>query len=510
MPLEATIFITAALLLSSVIASKVAVRFGVPVLVLFLLIAMGMGSEGFGGIEFDNAQLTQSVGIIALVFIIFSGGLDTRWEDVSGVLREGMLLATLGVLVSALLVGLVAQMAFGFTLAQGVLLGATMASTDAAAVFSVLRGKSIRLRKPLQPLLELESGSNDPMAVFLTLGMIQLLTEPGRSPIDLLPFFVLQMVIGSLAGLLASEVIRSVVNQIRLEYDGLYPVLTIAFVLTTYSLTTLIGGNGFLAIYITGLGLGRHHFIHKNSLRNFHDGLAWIMQITMFLMLGLQIFPSRLLEIAPEGLLIAGASILLARPVSVFLALFFSGLNLREKFFISWVGLRGATPIILATLTLTTPLELPQSIFDIVFFVVLFSVILQGSTISQAARWLGLIAPPPPPDEAAPAETRQPSHLDEFLLQLEVSPQSEVVGRQLVALELPENTLLVLIKRGETLVIPRGSTIIQPNDEVLLMVQGDQREQVQAMFNGSTPDDREAAQEGEPDETAVAREGPKD
>lgn len=480
--LEVTIFLVACLLLSSVVTSKIAVRFGIPALLLFLFIGMGLGSEGIGGIEFDYPELTQAVGIVALIFILFSGGLDTDWESIRSSTAVGLLLSTFGVLLTALTMGLFAQLAFGFTLAQGILLGATMASTDAAAVFSVLGGKAIRLSGRLKPILELESGSNDPMAVFLALGMLQLLMNPGQAATSLIPLFLLQMAVGGIVGVGSSYLMRYIINRIRLEYDGLYPVLSIAFVLSVYGLATILQGNGFLAIYLAGLLLGRQDFIHKNSLSSFHDGLAWLMQISMFLVLGLQVFPSRLISVAPEGLLTAAVLILVARPLSVFLLTIPTQLNTKEKTFLSWVGLRGAAPIILATFTKLSDVELPLPIFELVFFVVLVSVALQGTTITALAKRLGLLAPTEQETLLARHINVRGDHLQEHMLELRVPANADVISKQVLDIDLPEDTLIVAINRTPQIIIPRGGTIIKADDELLILADQQYHEHIHQLF----------------------------
>lgn len=381
------------LLLLSIIASKVFGRLGIPALLLFLLIGMLAGSEGPGGIYFDDPWIAQSLGIFALAFILFAGGLDTNWADVRPVLWRGLALSTLGVFITALLVGWFATAVFGFSLLEGLLLGAVVSSTDAAAVFSVLRSKKVSLKGQLKPLLELESGSNDPIAVFLTIGFITLLVNARASVVDLIPMFVQQMVLGAVLGYGIGKGMTLTINHLRLEYEGLYPVLTISLVLLTYGAAALLGGNGFLAVYLAGLIMGNSRFIHKKSLMQFHEGLAWLMQITMFLTLGILVFPSHLVPIAVVGLLVSVFLIFIARPASVFVTLALTKMSFREKAMISWVGLRGAVPIILATFPLLAGIPKAEMIFNLVFFIVLASALLQGTSIPLVARWLRVDAP---------------------------------------------------------------------------------------------------------------------
>ncbi|MDX9865612.1 MAG: potassium/proton antiporter, partial [Anaerolineaceae bacterium] len=381
------------LVLISVVVSKISDRFGVPALLLFLILGMLAGSDGFGGIYFDDPALAQSISMIALILILFSGGLGTEWDQVRPVIKESVLLATLGVLITALAVGLAASWLLGLSLLEGFLLGAIVSSTDAAAVFSVLRSKGISLKGNLKPLLELESGSNDPMAIFLTVGMIALITQPNLSAFSMIGLFFQQMLIGAGIGLGMGKVMLFLINRIKLGYEGLYPVLTLSIVFLTFGLADLMGGSGFLAVYLAGIVLRQRDFLHQKSLTQFHDGLAWIMQITMFLTLGLLVFPSRLVPVMGVSLLIAGFLMFVARPLSVFISLSPSALDWREKTFISWVGLRGAAPVILATFPLLAKLPQADLIFNVVFFVVLTSVLLQGTSLPRVAKWLKVDAP---------------------------------------------------------------------------------------------------------------------
>jgi cell volume regulation protein A len=418
---------------------------------------------------------------VALAFILFSGGLDTPWTDVRPVLKQGLTLSTLGVTLTALCVGWFAATFLGFTLAEGILLGAIIASTDAAAVFAVLNSRSVRLKGRLKELLELESGSNDPMAVFLTVGMLQLIANPGQSPLTLIPMFVLQMGLGALIGLAAGRGGVFIINRLRLEYDGLYPVLSFALVLITYGATALAGGNGFLAVYLAGLVMAQQDFVHKRSLREFHDGLAWLMQIVMFVTLGLQVFPSRLPDVALSGLLVALFLIVFARPLSVFIGLAPTRLSVREKLFVSWVGLRGAAPIVLATFPLLAGVAKADTIFHLVFFIVLTSVLLQGTLIIPMARWLGVYDATPP--RLSPlAYVMRDRTIANDLAEIHVPPGAPAVGRQLVDLHLPSDVLIVLIGRGGDMIVPRGSTVIEADDTVLVMAQQSSNQRVRQVL----------------------------
>lgn len=462
--------VAGALLLLALLASKISVRLGVPALLLFLALGMLAGSEGLGGIDFADFELAQSVGVVALAFILFAGGLDTDWARVRPLLVPGLVLASGGTLVTALVVGLAAAWILDLPLMVGMLLAAIVSSTDAAAVFAILRSKSISLKGDLAPLLELESGSNDPMAVFLTVGALGLLTDPTTGALDLVLLFARQMAVGIGIGYLAGRGSVWALNRIRLGYDGLYPVGLIATVLLTYGAAAYLEGSGFFAVYAAGLVMARSQFIHKQSLIRFADGLSWLMQIAMFLVLGLLVFPSQLGPVAGRALAVAAVLMFVARPLAVGVLLGPTRFSLRETGLIAWVGLRGAVPIVLATFPLVEGIPEAALIFNVVFFIVLASVLLQGSTIAPLARRLGVEAPSR--RERSPVlliESRDGSlQLDQVI----VPPGSTVAGRAIVDLRLPEQALVVLIGRGEDFVMPQGSTVLLEGDRVYVL--GDQ------------------------------------
>ncbi|MCL4238861.1 MAG: potassium/proton antiporter [Anaerolineae bacterium] len=472
-------------LLVSILASKISARLGVPALLLFLAIGMLIGSEGPGGIYFDDPWLAQFLGVTSLAFILFSGGLETDLDEIRPVMIMGMVLATAGVLVSALLVAGFTLLVLDFSLKEALLLGAIVSSTDAAAVFAVLRSKSLGLRGSLRPLLEFESGSNDPMAVFLTLGMIRLVQDPASSVPDLVLMFFQQMALGLVFGIGMGRAITFVLNRIRLEYDGLYSVASMGLVLLTYGATTTLGGNGFLAAYLAGLVAGNRSFIHRRSLTEFHSGLAWLMQIVMFLTLGLLVFPSQVMPIAPQALLISAALILIARPLAVFATLVWERhLNLREKLFVSWVGLRGAAPIMLATFPLLAGVERSNTIFNLVFFIVLTSALVQGTTLPYVARLLRVDAPidtrPKYPIAFVPTEPIQSD-----LLELTIQPGAKAAHKRIVDLEdLPETALIVLIRRNAEFVVPRGATMLEERDNLLVLAEPADLDRLRALVSG--------------------------
>ena len=481
MSVEYVLLGASVLLLLSILASKASNRFGVPALLLFLVIGMLAGSEGPGGIYFDDPSLAQSLGVVALAFILFSGGLDTNWQSVRPVLVPGVLLSTLGVLLSASVLGLVAVLVLGVPPLEALLLGAIVSSTDAAAVFSILRARGVSLRGHLAPLIELESGTNDPMAVFLTIGMTQLAMVPETSAVALVPAFLWQMSAGAAIGWLLGRGAVRLINHLELVYEGLYPVLTLSVVLFVYGCASALGGNGFLGVYVAGVVMGNLDFLHKKTLLRFHDGIGWLMQIAMFLTLGLLVFPSRIVPVIGVGLLIATVLIFVARPISVFVTLAFTRMTIQEKALVSWVGLRGAVPIVLATFPLVQGLPRADLFFNVVFFVVLTSVLLQGTSIGIVARWLGLEASgasrSKPPIELSPVTGNFASELFE----IEIPADSAAAGKPLVALGFPPSALAILVQRGERFLVPGGSTVLEAADVLLVLADKSALQEVRAI-----------------------------
>lgn len=473
---------TAILLLASVVASKASGRFGVPALLVFLIVGMLAGSDGPGGIEFDYPRAAQSLGIVALAMILFSGGLVTHWENVRSVLRESLLLSTLGVVLTAVLVAACSMPVLGLTWPEGLLLGAIVSSTDAAAVFGILRSKNLPIPNRLKSLLEFESGSNDPMAVFLTVGLIALISVPGFGPAGFGLMFIRQMAVGSALGYGMGKLMTLILNRLELAHEGLYPVLTLALVLFTYGVAAVAGGNGFLAVYLAAMVLGHSDFLHKRSLIRFHDGLAWLMQIAMFLTLGLQVFPSRLPSVMLPGLVIAAVLMFVARPASVLLLLLGSSLEWRDRLFVSWVGLRGAAPIVLATFPLLAGLGKAGLMFDVVFFIVLTSALIQGTSIGWVAARLRLATGAAQP-QVDPLDLVSNGERD--IVEVSIDAASPAGGKRVVDLDLPPNTLLLLIDRSGTHIIPRGGTTLQHEDHVLVLAAKEQMPAVRRALAGS-------------------------
>ena len=482
------IFLGAALLLIGVLLSKTSSRFGVPSLLLFLLLGMLGGSEGLLGIEFEDFALAQRYGIVALAFILFSGGAGTAWRDIRPVLAPGVALATVGVLLSAVVLGSLAAVILGLPLLEGMLLGSIIASTDAAAVFSLLRSRGVSIAPRLRSLLELESGSNDPAAVFLTVGIITLIQSPDAGLLTLVQLFVVQMGVGLLAGWLFAQGAVRLINRLQLEYEGLYPALTIAFVLITYEGTAWLGGSGFIAVYVAGLTFANTEFLHKRSLLRFHDALAWLMQISMFVLMGLLVFPSNLPPVAGPATLVAAVLMFVARPLAVFLTLAPFRTSIRDMTFIAWVGLRGATPIVLATFPVVAGVANGETLFDVVFFVVFLSVLAQGTTIPAAARRLGLAILTPRANRYSfdAVISGDDGH---SLREVTIVEGAPAVGRSIVNLGMPAGVLVVLLYRAGHVVVPQGGTVLQAGDRVLLLAEDGSYQVARALLTGGQDDE---------------------
>ena len=466
--IENIILIGSLLLLISIVAGKTTYRFGIPTLLLFLTIGMLAGSEGIGRIYFDNPQIAQFIGIVSLNFILFSGGLDTNWASVKPVLKEGIALSTLGVLLTAISLGLFVYLITGLELYESLLLGAIVSSTDAAAVFSILRGKNLALKKNLRPTLELESGSNDPMAYVLTIAFLAIVQEPDKSLLSIIPLFLLQMSIGGVAGLVFGRVSKLVINKIQLDFEGLYPVLTIALMFITFSATNALHGNGFLAIYVCSVYLGNQNLIHKKTIMKMFDGLAWLMQIVLFLTLGLLVFPSQIVPFIGVGLLISIFLILVARPLAVFLSLLPFKMKLRRRFYISWVGLRGAVPIVFATYPLLAGIEHANMIFNIVFFVSLTSVLIQGTTLPIVAKWLH-VGLPEKAKPLSPTDELLVEHPKAIMREIQIGEHCAAAGQKIVDLNFPKKAIIAMIQREDIYITPNGATEILSGDKLVIL-----------------------------------------
>jgi cell volume regulation protein A len=479
--IDSLILGTGILLLIGIASSKLSNRLGVPVLVLFLILGMLAGSEGIGGIPFENYTIAHAVGSLALALILFDGGLSTPFAAVRAVWKPALLLATLGVFVTAIITGVTASWILNLSLLEGLLLGSIVGSTDAAAVFAVLRSGGVSLPDRLKSTLEVESGANDPMAIFMTIGCIEILSGRMELGPSVLWLFLSQMILGLLIGLAIGWLAVWVVNRINLGSAGLYPVLVTAFGLLAFGLAAAMGGSGFLAVYIAGIVIGNRRIVFQRGILLFHDASAWLSQIVMFVVLGLLSFPSRLLDVSLQGLAIGAVLILLARPLAILITSLPFGFNWRELSFISWTGLKGAVPITLATFPLMFGTPNATLIFDVVFFVVVLSAVIQGWSLPFAARLLGL---------EVPMETRPPvtleisslRHVDGDIVDYTVSHLSRAAGRQIRDLALPEGVLVALIVRQEQIIPPHGRTTIEAGDHVMVVLRPGVRPLVEHAF----------------------------
>lgn len=493
--IDTLLLITGLLLLLGIVSSKLSTRLGMPVLVLFLLVGMVAGSEGVGGIEFEDYRLAHAIGTVALAIILFDGGLGTSLDSIRVSWKPSILLATLGVAVTAGITGVAASWILNISLLEGLLLGSIVGSTDASAVFSILRSGGVGLPKQIAAVLEVESASNDPMAIFLTIGCIELLLGNVAFGPGLLSLFAAQMLVGTAIGLLGGYAAIWLVNHIELGAAGMYPVLVSACCLLAYGLAVQLGGSGFLAVYLAGVVIGNRRLIFQQSIRRFHDAMAWLAQILMFVTLGLLCFPSRLLEASGKAILICIVLIFVARPVAVLVSAWPFRFSTRELTFMSWVGLKGAVPITLATFPLMfatqeKPLQ-AGLLFDAVFFIVVVSAIVQGTSLAPVARWLGLECPrdPEPPVALEISSLRQ---VDGKIVDYTVGADSKAAGRLVQELALPTGVVIAIIARGHKVIPPQGMTRIESGDHVILVLRPGTEPLVDQIFgrdvgSGSVP-----------------------
>lgn len=472
---ENILLVGSVLIFTSILISKTGYRFGIPTLLLFLLVGMAFGSDGLG-IQFNSASDAQFIGMMALSIILFSGGMDTRYSDIKPVLKQGILLSTVGVLVTTLLTGLFiyflsnhTQANIELTLLVSLLLAATMSSTDSASVFSLLRSQRMNLKYNLRPMLELESGSNDPMAYMLTIVLIQVIGSGSNFDIVIiLKDLFLQFLFGGVLGYAFGKFSVWLINKIELSNSSLYPILLLSIIFITFTLTDLVKGNGYLAVYIAGMIVGNARLAYRKETNTFMNGLTWLFQIIMFLTLGLLVNPHEMIDIAVTALLIGIFMILIARPVSVFLCLLpFKGISNKARIFISWVGLRGAVPIIFATYPVIAQIPGSDQLFNTVFFITLLSLIIQGMTISKMARWLKLDLPEE--KEGNEFGVELPEEIDTHLNDITLTEDMLTVGNRLADMNIPKGTLVMLIKRGNEFIIPNGQIELHAGDKLLVM-----------------------------------------
>ena len=469
------ILIGGLLLGSGILAAMVADRVRVPGLVLFLGLGMLVGTDGPGGVDFDDVELTRTLGTIGLILILFEGGLTAGWREIRPVLGTAVSLAIVGTIVTSILAGLAAAWLFDLGTLESLILGAAIAATDSAAIFAVLRGSQLRRR--LARSLEGESGMNDPVAVLLVTGFIAWIEEPGYGLPDMALEFVGDLAIGVVAGVLIGQAARWAF--IRLDYPtaGLYPVASMAAAAISFGLAELAHGSGFLAVYLTGLALGTGIVPGKRTVTAFHQGLSWVAQISLFFLLGLLVFPSQLGEVAFEGVALALLLIFVARPAATLVATAFGPLGLGERVMLAWAGLRGAVPIWLATFPVIAGVEGSDVLFNVVFFVVVISTVVQGFTFEPLAERLGLTTSEPALPQPL-LETGRIQELGGDVFAFRVGEGDAIIGHPVKDLGLPREALVNLIVRRGEAVLPRGSTIIDPGDEIHVLVRRETRREV--------------------------------
>ncbi len=478
---ENVLLIGSILLFISILVSKTGYRFGVPTLLLFLFVGMLFGSDGLG-LQFHDVSIAQFIGMVALSIILFSGGMDTKFSEIKPVLGQGILLSTFGVLFTTIFTGFFIFWILGWEmtnlalpLTTSLLLAATMSSTDSASVFNILRSQKMNLKHNLRPMLELESGSNDPMAYMLTIVLIQIIQSTGIGGWQIAGSLLIQFIVGAGVGFLLGKVAVWIINKINLSNNSLYPILLLSFVFFTFTITELLKGNGYLAVYIAGIMVGNNKIVNKREISTFIDGMTWLFQIIMFLMLGLLVNPHELFDIAIVATLIGIFMIIVARPLSVFICLLpFKKMGLNSKLFVSWVGLRGAVPIIFATYPVVANIEGSNQIFNIVFFITILSLVIQGTTIPAVARLLHLDTPLEKTGNAFGVEL--PEEIDSNLSDILVDEKTLLKGNKLVDMNLPKGTLVMLIKREDEYIIPNGSVELQLGDKLLLISENKKEE----------------------------------
>lgn len=466
------------LLFVSVIVGKTGYKFGVPALLLFLIVGMIFGSDGLG-LQFHNADEAQFIGMVALSIILFSGGMDTKYSDIRPILSPGIVLSTAGVLLTALFTGVFIWWISGmhwsnisFPIITSLLLAATMSSTDSASVFAILRSQNINLKHNLRPMLELESGSNDPMAYMLTVVLIQLVQASGMNCGEIALSFAIQFIVGGAIGYVSGRAAVFMLNKLNIDNQALYPILLLAFVFFTFSITDLIHGNGYLAVYIAGMLVGNSRIKYRKEIVTFMDGLTWLFQIIMFLCLGLLVNPHEMFEIAIVASLIGIFMIFIGRPLSVLLCLMpFRNLTTKSRLFVSWVGLRGAVPIIFATYPVVAGIDGADAIFNIVFFITILSLVIQGTTVSFIANKLGLSVPVEKKGNEFGVEL--PEEINTNLSDMVITEKDIAGGDTLKEMSLPKGTLVMIVKRDEEFLIPNGTLKLHVGDRLLLISEKD-------------------------------------
>lgn len=479
---ENILLIGAILIFCAIMISKTGYRFGIPTLLLFLLVGMGFGTDGLG-LEFNSAKDAQFIGMIALSIILFTGGMDTKLRDIKPVMAQGMILSTAGVLLTTLLTGGFIFWLSGFSsmniampILTSLLLAATMSSTDSASVFNLLRSQRMNLKENLKPMLELESGSNDPMAYMLTIALIQVIASDSGFDIGLLvKDLLVQFFVGGVMGYAFGRLAVWLINKVNLSNSSLYPILLLSLVFITFTITDLLHGNGYLAVYILGVIVGNARLVFRKEINTFMNGLTWFSQIVMFLSLGLLVNPHEMLGVSVCAMLIGLFMIFVARPLTVMLCLLpFRQMTFKAKCFVSWVGLRGAVPIIFATYPVVSEIPGSQVIFNIVFFITLLSLIFQGMTIAPVAKWLSLDLPEEKEGNEFGVEI--PEEIDSQLTDVTLTPEMLEDGNRLMDMNIAPGTLVMLVKRGSEFMIPNGRMELRVGDKLLYISENKKEE----------------------------------
>lgn len=479
---ENILLIGAILIFCAIMISKTGYRFGIPTLLLFLLVGMGFGTDGLG-LEFNSAKDAQFIGMIALSIILFTGGMDTKLRDIKPVMAQGMILSTVGVLLTTLLTGGFIFWLSGFSsmniampILTSLLLAATMSSTDSASVFNLLRSQRMNLKENLKPMLELESGSNDPMAYMLTIALIQVIASGSGFDFGLLvKDLLVQFFVGGVMGYAFGRLAVWLINKVNLSNSSLYPILLLSLVFITFTITDLLHGNGYLAVYILGVIVGNARLVFRKEINTFMNGLTWFSQIVMFLSLGLLVNPHEMLGVSVCAMLIGLFMIFVARPLTVMLCLLpFRQITFKAKCFVSWVGLRGAVPIIFATYPVVSEIPGSQVIFNIVFFITLLSLIFQGMTIAPVAKWLSLDLPEEKEGNEFGVEI--PEEIDSQLTDVTLTPEMLEDGNRLMDMNIAPGTLVMLVKRGSEFMIPNGRMELRVGDKLLYISENKKEE----------------------------------
>ena len=450
-------------LLICITSTKILYKFGVPLLLIFIVLGMLFGSDGIVGIYFDNYELASDICSIALIFIMFYGGFGTNWKMAKPIAVQSILMSSLGVVITAGLTGLFSSIVFKTSLLEGLLIGAVIASTDAAAVFAILRSQKLNLKGSIASILEIESGSNDPFAYMLTIIILGLMSNQGYGSI--VPMLLNQIIVGILASIVLAKLSVYLLRNVMFEIEGFYPIFITAISILSYSLSEYFGGNGYLSVYITGIIIGNSKIPHKKSIFQFFDGVSWLMQILLFFLLGLLAFPSQMPSVMFKGISISIFMILIARPIATFSILSWFKVPIKEKLFISWVGIRGAASIVFAIFAVTYDVHINYDIFHIIFFIALFSVSVQGTLIPKVARKLDLID-----DDQSVLKTFNDykENKSTKLIEFTISENSPIANKSIMDSNIPEDILVVMIKRKGDVLVPNGSTVILPGDTLVL------------------------------------------